>query len=300
MKLGKPALSSSAGINKAGLLAGNFRRVAMNEDDMDRVTGEFVAGARLCREAGFNAVEVHMGHGYLLNQFISPLDNKRKDRYGGSAENRVRFPARVLAAVKQAVGRELAVVAKINVEDGVRGGATVDDGIVTARALEAAGADLLVLSGGRNVESLWFMFGSPMNLPEFGRVLKDAPFTRLAIRLNALATPRDLRFHEMCASAEQSRRQIRAEVKLPLAYLGGAKSLDSAQAALDAGFDCVAMARALIHDPALIAKYRDGVQRVSGCTSCNGCIPYIYHPDGTRCVLNPPNEPGLNRVRASA
>jgi 2,4-dienoyl-CoA reductase-like NADH-dependent reductase (Old Yellow Enzyme family) len=192
----------------------------------------------------------------------------------------------------------LAVLAKINVEDGVRGGATVEVGIVTARALEAAGADLLVLSGGRNVESLWFMFGSPMNLPEFGRVLKDAPFTRLAIRLNALATPRNLRFHELYF-LEQSRR-IRAAVKLPLAYLGGAKSLDSAQAALDAGFDCVAMARALIHDPGLVAKYRDGAQRVSGCTSCNGCIPYIYHPDGTRCVLNPPNEPGLNRVRASA
>ncbi|HUH37659.1 MAG TPA: NADH:flavin oxidoreductase, partial [Spongiibacteraceae bacterium] len=90
-------ISASSGINVAGLLKGNILQRAMNEDDMQRVIDQFVAGAELCREAGFDAVELHMGHGYLLNQFISPLSNKRKDQYGGSAENRVRFPARVLA-----------------------------------------------------------------------------------------------------------------------------------------------------------------------------------------------------------
>src|SRR5438445_207848 len=85
-------------------------------------TKALVNAARLCREAGFNAVEIHMGHGYLLNQFISPLSNQRKDKYGGGAENRVRFPAKVLARVKEAVGKDLAVIAKINVADGVPGG----------------------------------------------------------------------------------------------------------------------------------------------------------------------------------
>lgn len=290
--------SASSGFNKAGLMQGNLFQRAMSEADMERVTRQFVDGARLCREAGFNAVEIHMGHGYLLNQFISPLSNKRKDQYGGSAENRVRFPARVLARVKEAVGDQLAVLAKINVADGVRGGATVDDGIVTARALQAAGADMLVLSGGRNIESTWFMFGSPMNLTEFGKVLKDRPLSRALIKLNALSTPKDLAFREMYF-LEYSRR-IRAAVDMPLAYLGGVKSLENAQTVLREGFECVAMARALIHDTGLVNKFRAGTIKRSACSSCNGCVPYIYDAAGTRCIDNPPNDLALNQAPASS
>ena len=154
IKLDQRPFTSSGGLNKAGMLAGNWLSRDMTAADMQMVQEEFVACAELMREAGFDAVELHMGHGYLLNQFVSPLSNKRKDQYGGSAENRIRYPAQVLAAVKKAVGQDLAVLAKINVWDGVRGGATAADGIVTAKALQAAGADMLVLSGGRNVESL--------------------------------------------------------------------------------------------------------------------------------------------------
>ena len=138
MKVKGALMSSVSGLNKGGLLAGNWRRRAMNQADMDQVRNEFVAAARLAREAGFDALELHMGHGYLLNQFISPLDNRRRDEYGGSPANRVRFPASVLAAVKDAVGKDMAIIAKINVADGVPGGATADDGCVTAAALEAA------------------------------------------------------------------------------------------------------------------------------------------------------------------
>lgn len=293
-----PTMSASSGINQAGLLQGNWRQRAMNETDMARVTGEFVEAARLCREAGFDAVELHMGHGYLLNQFISPLSNRRRDGYGGSAGNRVRFPARVLSAVKEAVGKDLAVIAKINVADGVPGGATAEDGAITARALEAAGADLLVLSAGRNVESVWFTFGSPMNVEEMSRVLQGSWLQRTAIRLAARSVPKGLQFREMYL-LEYSRR-IRAAVKMPLAYLGGVKSLANAQTAMQEGFDCVVMARALIHDTGLVNKLQSGALTQSGCTSCNGCVAYIYDPAGTRCILNPPNDPALNRVRASA
>jgi 2,4-dienoyl-CoA reductase-like NADH-dependent reductase (Old Yellow Enzyme family) len=289
--------SATSGLNPAGMMQGNLFQRAMKEADMERIAQEFVDAAQLCRTAGFNAVEIHMGHGYLLNQFISPLSNRRKDRYGGNAENRVRFPAQVLARVKEAVGKDLAVIAKINVADGVPGGATVEDGIVTARALEAAGADLLVLSGGRNMESTWFMFGSPMNQEEFGKVLKDKPLARMLIKLSSLNTPKDLRFRNMYF-LEYSRR-IRAAVSMPLAYLGGVKSLADAEAAMQEGFDCVAMARALIHDTGLVNKFRTGEVRASGCTNCNGCVPYIYDPAGTRCILNPPNNPALNHIPAS-
>ena len=297
MKVKGRLISSSAGINPAGMLKGNFLQRAMTEADMDRVTGEFVAAARLAREAGFDAVELHMGHGYLLNQFISPLSNRRTDRYGGNAENRVRFPARVLAAVKDAVGDTTAVLAKMNVADGTRRGATVEDGIVTAQALQAAGADMLVLSGGRNVESTWFMFGSRMNRQEMSKVLKQQGEWITALMMKAAASSEpDITFREMYF-LEYSRK-IRKAVQLPLAFLGGVKSLANAEQAVAEGFDCVVLARALLHDPALVNKFRSGELKESGCDNCNGCVAYIYHPAGTRCVWNPPNDLALNRIPA--
>jgi 2,4-dienoyl-CoA reductase-like NADH-dependent reductase (Old Yellow Enzyme family) len=234
-----------------------------------------------------------------LNQFISPLSNRRRDEYGGSALNRVRFPARVLAAVKQAVGDTTAVLAKINVADGIRRGASVEDGVVTAKALQECGADMLVLSGGRNVESTWFMFGSRMNRGEMGKVLKQQGewFTALMMKAAASSEP-DIRFREMYFLDYS--RKIREAVELPLAYLGGIKSLANAEQAMAEGFDCVVLARALLHDPALVNKFRSGELAESGCDNCNGCVAYIYHPAGTRCIRNPPNELAPNRIRASA
>lgn len=289
-------MSASSGINKAGLLAGNFFQRAMTVADMVKVTNEFVDAAKLCREAGFDAVEIHMGHGYLLNQFISPLSNKRRDEFGGNAMNRVRFPAALLTRVKQAVGKELAVLAKINVADGVTGGATVADAIVTARELEQAGADLLILSGGRNIESTWFMFGSNFDMNEMKKVLKGSWLTSLALQFSQLSAPkvtfREMYFHEYS-------KEIRTAVKVPLGYLGGVKSLENAALAMQDGFDAVVMARALIHDPALINKFRDGSADRALCTSCNRCIPYIYHPAGIWCWMRPPNDVELNKVRAA-
>ncbi len=290
-------ISASGGLNLAGLFHGNILQRPMNEKDMALVTQQFVDGARMAREAGFDAVEIHMGHGYLLNQFISPLSNQRSDEYGGSAENRARFPARILAAVKEAVGEDLAVIAKINVADGVRRGATAEDAVVTAKALESQGADMLVLSGGRNVESTWFMFGSPMNQEEFAKIFKYKPLQRLLMKAAAAGTPKGLKFREMYF--EDYSRKVRAAVTLPLAYLGGVKSLDNAEKAIAEGFDAVAMARVLLHDPALVNKFQDGSVRQSGCTSCNACIPQIYNQAGTYCVLNEPLDPAMNEVRAS-
>ncbi len=285
-------LSASSGLNKAGLLCGNLLQRAMKESDMEQVAGEFARAAELCREAGFDAVELHMGHGYLLNQFISPLSNRRKDQYGGGAENRARFPARVLQAVKDAVGADMAVLAKINVADGVRQGATVEDAIVTGRALQEAGADMLVLSGGRNIESGWFMFGSNMNLDEMGKVLKDQKLTLAMIKLSQKGVPK-VKFRPMYF-LDYSRR-IRAELDMPLAYLGGARSMEDVEQAMAEGFEAVTMARPLIHDPELVRKFQQGLISASGCTNCNGCVPYIYHPGGTRCIENPPNDVVLNQ-----
>ncbi len=297
VKVDGPTMSASSGLNKAGLMRGNFFQRAMTRADMDLVIQQFVDAAELCRQAGFDAVEIHMGHGYLLNQFISPLSNKRKDEYGGSAENRARFPVEVLRRVKEKVGKQMAVLAKINVADGVPGGATVDDAIVTARLLQQAGADLLVLSGGRNIESGWFLFGSNFDMDEMKKVLKGSWLTGLMMKLSQLGTP-TVQFREMYF-LEYSRR-IRAAVDIALGYLGGARSLANAEQAMAEGFDAVVMARPLIHDPQLVNKFQRGEATASSCINCNRCVPYIYHPAGTMCVLNPANDPALNRLRASA
>ncbi len=169
--------------------------------------------------------------------------------------------------------------------------------MVTARALEAAGADMLVLSGGRNVESTWFMFGSNMNLEEILKVLRDDKLTGLMLKMASKSAPK-VDFKEMYF-LEYSRK-IRSAVTMPLAYLGGTKSLANAEQAMAEGFDAVVMARALIHDTGLVNKFRSGEVTQSGCDNCNGCVAYIYHPAGTWCIKNPPNDPVLNTIPASA
>jgi 2,4-dienoyl-CoA reductase (NADPH2) len=95
-------------------------------------------------------------------------------------------------------------------------------------------------------------------------------------------------------------RKVRAAVKLPLAYLGGAKSMAGVEQAMGDGFDCVVMGRALIHDPQLVNKFRDGSVTVSGCTACNHCVVMMYTPGGTSCVLHPPNDVAMNHTPAAS
>ena len=121
-------LSASGGINAAGAVSGRLLRRAMSETDIGRIAGEFATAARIAREAGFDAVEIHMGHGYLLSQFLSPKYNRRRDRYGGDVRRRALFPALVLSQVLDAVGRDVAVTCKLCSTEGCRGGATASAG----------------------------------------------------------------------------------------------------------------------------------------------------------------------------
>ncbi|NKF20857.1 NADH:flavin oxidoreductase [Solimonas marina] len=287
--------SASGGFNAAGVLSGRLFRTAMTRDDMQRVIGEFVAGAQLAREAGFDAVEIHMGHGYLLSQFLSPIYNKRRDGYGGHAEQRARFPAEVLRAVLDAVGNDLAVTCKICVTEGVKKGANAADAAAVARVLERSGAHLLVLSGGMNVEAPWAIFGSPMPAEAVSSIQNTT--VRIATRLMRVFEPK-IAFHELYF--REHSQKVRAAVRMPLAYLGGAKSMAGVATVMNDGFDAVVMGRALIHDAELVNKFRDGRATESGCTACNRCVVMMYTDGGTSCVLFPPNDAELNRTPAAA
>ena len=287
-------LSSSGGFNKVGLMSGMWRKQAMTEADMTQVIGQFVQGAELARAAGFDAVELHMGHGYLLSQFISPLYNRRRDSYGGSLENRLRFPLRVLRAVLEAVGNDLAVICKYSITDGVRGGNTAQDGAAIARLLEAAGAHLLVLSAGMNVESITTLFGS--SFPKENRVKAGNPLIGMAMALQRLKEP-EVVFRELYLL--EHARKVRAAVKLPLAYLGGVSSLEGIERAMAEGFEAVAMGRGLICQPDFVNRLSQGLARHSGCTACNRCVAMMYTPGGTSCVLGPAGDPVLNAQPAA-
>lgn len=287
-------LSSSGGFNKVGLMSGMWRKQAMTEADMTQVTRQFVQGAELARAAGFDAVELHMGHGYLLSQFISPLYNRRRDSYGGSLENRLRFPLRVLRAVLEAVGNDLAVICKYSITDGVRGGNTAQDGAAIARLLEAAGAHLLVLSAGMNVESITTLFGS--SFPKENRMKAGNPLIGMAMALQRLKEP-EVVFRELYLL--EHARKVRAAVKLPLAYLGGVSSLEGIERAMAEGFEAVAMGRGLICQPDFVNRLSQGLSRHSGCTACNRCVAMMYTPGGTSCVLGPAGDPVLNAQPAA-
>jgi 2,4-dienoyl-CoA reductase-like NADH-dependent reductase (Old Yellow Enzyme family) len=289
-------LSASGGFNKVGIMSGQWRRQGMSVADMERVAGEFVRGAQRARAAGFDAVEIHMGHGYLLSQFLTPLYNRRRDDYGGGIENRSRYPAMVLRRVLDAVGKELAVVCKISVTDGCRGGNTAADGAQIARRLEREGAHLLVLSGGLNIESITTMFGSAF--PKENRTRVGNPIVASAMFLQQLLEPKNVIFRELYQLANS--RQVRAATRLPLAYLGGVKSLANVHTVLGEGFDAVALGRVLIHQADLVNAFASGVQRESGCTSCNRCVAMMYTPGGTSCVLGAPGDAHLNSTPAAS
>jgi 2,4-dienoyl-CoA reductase-like NADH-dependent reductase (Old Yellow Enzyme family) len=290
----KRPISASGGFNKVGVMSGRLLKQAMTEADMARIAGEFERAAHLAREAGFDAVEIHMGHGYLLSQFLSPLYNKRRDKYGGPIENRARYPAEVLRRVLDTVGKELAVICKLSGTEGVVGGNTAEDGAAIARILEKEGANLLVLSGGLNIESITTMFGS--SFPKENRGSAANPIIAIGMFLQSLMEPKEVVFRELYLL--EASRKIRAAVTMPLAYLGGVESLANVEQLLGEGFDAVALGRALIFEPDLVNKLQSGAAEKSGCIRCNRCVTMMYTPGGTSCVLHEPNDATLNTMRA--
>jgi 2,4-dienoyl-CoA reductase-like NADH-dependent reductase (Old Yellow Enzyme family) len=289
-------LSASGGFNKVGIMSGQWRRQAMTAADMERIAGEFVRGAQLAREAGFDAVEIHMGHGYLLSQFLSPLYNRRRDAYGGDVRGRARFPVQVLERVLEAVGKDMAVVCKISVTEGTRGGNTAEDGAEIARLLESAGAHLLVLSAGLNIESITTMFGS--SFPKENRTQVGNPIVALAMLIQQFTEPKNVQFHELYQL--ENSRKARAATKMPLAYLGGVKSLANVGQLMAEGFDAITLGRVLIHQADFVDALASGRILTSGCTSCNRCVAMMYTPGGTSCVLGTPGDATLNATPAAS
>jgi 2,4-dienoyl-CoA reductase-like NADH-dependent reductase (Old Yellow Enzyme family) len=275
-------LAPSRLLNLYGFFNGLIFSHAMTAGDIRHMTDEFAAAAALAVRCGFDAVEIHMGHGYLLSQFLSPRINRRRDSYGGTLSNRLRFPLEVLTAVREAVGEKAVVLCKINMSDDFRGGLTVEDAIEVARNLEKAGADALVLSGGYTSRTPFFLMRGDVPLKEMIAAEPDIPY-KLALALFGSFIIKKYPFTKNYFLSLA--RQIRQAVTMPLVYVGGAVSSEGIRHIMDEGFDLVALGRALIHDPDFIQKMKEGPTYVSPCNHCNICVAEMDR-GGVRCVLN--------------
>ena len=273
-----PALSPSGGLTPMG-----SRLRAVDVAGIERITEDYRRAATLAVEAGFDSIEVHVGHNYLLSAFLSPKLNRRDDQFGGSVENRARFARAVLRTVRDAAGDAVAVTAKLNMADGVDGGLWVDESLAVASLFEADGTlDALELTGGSSLANPMYLFRGDAPLAEFGATLPAA--VRLGFRVVGHRFLKSYPYEE--AFFLPFARQFQRALTTPIILLGGISELATIESALAEGFAFVAMARALLREPDLVNRMQAGSATESLCIHCNKCMPTIYR--GTRCVLVEP------------
>jgi len=250
---GRSALGPSSFEGRSG---GKCR--TMSEDDIYAVQQAMGAAAGRARKAGFDAVQVHAAHGYLLSQFLSPVTNRRRDRYGGSLENRARMLCETLQVVRAAVGSDFPVLVKMNSEDFVPSGFQRVDLPEAAALVSEAGADAIELSGGTVT--------NPQETHCARKVRPGCPEEEVYYR--------------------QAARDLKASISLPLILVGGIRSYDVAESLLASeSTDLIAFGRPLIAEPKLIARWHDGRRKTSACLSCNRCYVPLQAGQGLSCVM---------------
>ena len=266
---------------KFNLFRLSFPRV-MTVEDIESVIDRFGRAALMAKGAGFDAIEVHAGHGYLLSQFISPYTNKRKDIYGGSLENRMRFPAAVARRVREAVGPDYPVLIKMNVTDGIRGGLEIEDAVVIAKRFEAEGASALVPSCGFTSKTPLMMLRGNVPVMEMVAVQKSW-LKKMGLLLFGRFMVQQYEYKDLFLMQEALK--ILEAVNIPVVLIGGICSAENLETAMNAGFEFVEVGRAIIKDPGIVAKWYRGDVMTSDCDHCNRCIAEMDR-GGVACVCN--------------
>lgn len=258
-------------------LAGRVTRKA-TQADIDRVISAHADAAKRAIEAGFDAVEVHLGHSYFASAFLSPKVNKRRDEYGGSLENRAKVARAIGRVVRDAVGDRIAIIAKLNMTDGVRGGITMEESIQTAKWLEEDGSvDAMEMTAGSSLLNPMYLFRGDVPVGEFVDAMEQPMKSVMKVAGKAFLKSYPYENNYLLDKAEQ----VRAEIKTPLIALGGIVDRPSMDRALDAGFDFVAMGRSLLREPDLVNRIAADPSTPSLCIHCNRCMPTNF--TGTYC-----------------
>jgi len=227
----------------------------LSKAEISRIIAAFAEGSRRARDYGFDAVQLHGAHGYLLNQFLSPLTNRRSDEYGGPVENRCRFLLEVYHAVRDAVGNDYPVMIKLSGCDFLEGGLGVEDALSAAKALAAAGIDAIEVSGGTAASGSQ----SPVRT-KIETVEQEGYNLSLA-------------------------KGIKQVVDCPVLSVGGFRSFEVARQAVADGLDGIALSRPFIWEPDLAQRWQMGDTSRAKCISCNGCFRPGLKEGGIRCVV---------------
>ncbi len=261
-------VGASTGFN---LYSPTFVR-GLRRDELPALARSFGEAVRMARDAGFDAVEIHAGHGYLISQFLSPYTNHRRDGYGGTLDNRMRFMKMCIENVLEAAGSDLAVLVKINMHDGFRSGMQAQECLRVAAELERAGVHALVLSAGFVSRAPMEVMRGAMPIKSMAHYMKPGWFRFFARHFGHILVP-DRPFSEGFFLEDALR--FRKALRLPLVYVGGLVSRAKIEEVLGYGFEAVQMARALINEPDFINRLRAGEERC-GCTHANYCIARMY------------------------
>lgn len=228
----------------------------MSKQEIEGIVNAFGESAIRAQQAGFDGVQIHAAHGYLLSQFLSPFFNKRQDEYGGNIENRRRVVLEVVQSVREAVGDQFPVLVKINSEDYLDGGLGVEDMLTVAKMLEKYGVDAIELSGGT-------ILG----------ILKGTPNTSFS------------RIGDQRSYYESAAKLCKGEVEIPLMLVGGIRSYGLSQRLVEEGVcDYISLCRPLIREPDLIKRWQSGDTREAACVSDNACFRPGIEGKGVHCA----------------
>ena len=247
----------------------------LSKDEIGNIARNFGNAVRLAIDAGFDCVEVHAGHGYLISQFLSPYTNHRRDEFGGSLDNRMRFMRMCINEALEAAQGKIAVIAKTNMRDGFKGGLEIDDCLTVAKELETLGLDGLVLSGGFVSKAPMYVMRGEMPIQTLTHYM-DCWWLKYGVRLAGKYMIPTVPFSELYFLDDALR--FRSELKLPLIYVGGCVSRSGIDKVLNSGFQFVQMGRALVNEPDFVNRMRDGEERC-GCDHVNYCIGRMYTID---------------------
>lgn len=265
-------VGASSGFN---LYSPTFVR-GLRADELPEMAKAYGRSVCLAREAGFDAVEIHAGHGYLISQFLSPATNHRKDEFGGTLANRMRFMEMVMEEVMKAAGNDMAVLVKMNMRDGFRGGMELDESLQVARKLQELGASALVLSGG-------FVSKAPMYVMRGEMPIRTMTYymtcwwLKYGVRLVGKYMIPSVPFRE--AYFLEDALKFREALDIPLVYVGGLVSRQKIEEVLNHGFEAVQMGRALLNEPDFVNRMRREENARCNCRHSNYCIARMYTLD---------------------
>ena len=262
-------VGASSGFN---LYSPTFVR-GLRADELPEMAKAYGRSVCLAREAGFDAVEIHAGHGYLISQFLSPSTNHRKDEFGGTLANRMRFMEMVMEEVMKAAGNDMAVLVKMNMRDGFRGGMELDESLQVARKLQELGASALVLSGGFVSKAPMYVMRGEMPIRTMTHYM-TCWWLKYGVRLVGKYMIPSVPFRE--AYFLEDALKFREALDIPLVYVGGLVSRQKIEEVLNHGFEAVQMGRALLKEPDFVNRMRREENARCNCRHSNYCIARMY------------------------